>query len=349
MPDQTDWYTQPLAAISTTHVERAEARQSKLTKPPGSLGDLEQLAVRFAGWQSSEKPVLNRIVLRVFAGDHGVTARGVSAFPAEVTQQMVANFIGGGAAISVLARSLGADFRVVNLGMFAPPLDAMGLENLQLAPGTADFTEADAMNEVVLEQCLAAGRDVVDQVDADLFIAGDMGIGNTTSAAALLAAISECSLDDIVGRGTGVDDEGLKRKKQAIQLGLERLGPYTGDWKGLLRGVGGLEIAAMCGAYLRCAQRGIPMLLDGFISGSAALMAQQVQAGVVEWMIAAHSSAEPGHKYMLHKLGLEPLLNLKLRLGEASGAALAVPLLRDSLALHNRMSTFEEAAVSGSV
>ncbi|MEO0435707.1 MAG: nicotinate-nucleotide--dimethylbenzimidazole phosphoribosyltransferase [Pseudomonadota bacterium] len=344
------WYQQPVKDPAASFAARAAQRQAQLTKPPGSLGSLESVAERFAAWQGREVPSLNRLAIRVFAGDHGVTARGISAYPAEVTGQMLANFSAGGAAISVLSQELGADFRVVSLGLFTQPSDADSLDNLQIAAGTKDFVAEDAMNEETLDRCLAAGADIVDQLEVDLFIAGDMGIGNTTSASALLAAVvgaeEKKELATIVGRGTGVDAAGLARKLDAVALGLQRHGPYEGDWRRLLRSLGGLEIAAITGAYLRCAQRGIPILLDGFITGSAALLAQQVNPAVCGWMIAGHASAEPGHKKLLELLALEPLLQLQMRLGEASGAALAVPLLKSALRLHTGMSTFAEASVS---
>ncbi|MEM6544398.1 MAG: nicotinate-nucleotide--dimethylbenzimidazole phosphoribosyltransferase [Pseudomonadota bacterium] len=346
----TLWYQQSVKEPASEFAARAAERQAQLTKPPGSLGSLESLATRFAAWQERDFPMLDQVAVRVFAGDHGVTTRGVSAFPAEVTEQMVANFTAGGAAISVLAHELAADFRVVNIGLFRRPSDSDSLDNLQLATGTKDFACEDAMTEQLLDQCLAAGAAVVDELEADLFIAGDMGIGNTTSASALLAAVLGTAdreqLAELVGPGTGVDSAGLARKIDAVALGLQRHGPYQGDWKRLLRSLGGLEIAAIAGAYLRCAQRGIPILLDGFITGSAALLAREANAAVCDWMIAGHVSAEPGHKKLLNMLALEPLLRLDMRLGEASGAALAVPLVKSALRLHSGMSTFAEASVS---
>mgnify|MGYP001803294317 CR=1 FL=1 len=195
-------------------------------------------------------------------------------------------------------------------------------------------------------RCLAVGAEVVDALDVDLFIAGDMGIGNTTPATALLAAITGEAVEKLIGPGTGLDNTGTLRKRAVIEKALQRYGSDSGDWRLLLRSLGGLEIAAIAGAYLRCAQRGIPMLLDGFITGAAALVARQINESVTDWMLASHTSMEPGHQRMLEILQLSPLIDLQLRLGEASGAAVAVPLLQQSLALHARMSTFDEASVS---
>ncbi|MFV0275997.1 MAG: nicotinate-nucleotide--dimethylbenzimidazole phosphoribosyltransferase [Parahaliea sp.] len=343
------WYLQPCVTPSEAHRTLARAHQQQLTKPAGSLGRLETLAIDFAGWQRQSLPQLERIGVRVFAADHGISRRGVSAFPPQVTAQMIANFCRGGAAISVLSRALDADFAVVNLGTFAPVPDAPGLRNLQLAPGSADFSVAPAMSEALLDQCLAAGRAEVDALDCQLFIAGEMGIGNTSAAAALCAAQLDESAGHMTGRGSGIDDDALARKRQLIEQALARHQPRPDQPLDSLRCLGGLEIAAMAGACLRCAQRGIPVLLDGFIATAAALLAVAINPGLRPWLLAAHRSGEGAHGQVLAALGLPPLLDLGLRLGEGSGAAAAVPLIQGALRLHREMATFSGAEVSTGV
>ncbi len=340
------WLEAKLAPIHQDAVEAASKRQGVLTKPEGSLGRLETIAIQFAGWQGRAIPQLRKTGLRVFAADHGITAKGVSAFPADVTLQMIENFLRGGAAISVLAGSLEADFAVVNMGTFKPVPDRPGLKQYQLMPGTRDFSEQAAMGKDIAAQALQAGADEVDSVDCDVFIAGEMGIGNTSSAAAVIAALSGKSAADVVGRGTGVDDATLAHKQALVQqaLDLHQLGPDKPLQ--ILAAVGGLEIAAMCGAFLRCGQRGIPILLDGFIATAAAMAAAAFNPGITGWMIAGHQSAESAHTLALEALGLEPLLQLNMRLGEGSGAAVAASLLQSALALHAGMATFEEAGVA---
>lgn len=340
------WYLRECPAPSDRHRALAEQRQGQLTKPAGSLGRLEAIAVDFAGWQSREIPRLERIGVRVFAADHGIGRRGVSLFPPEVTAQMIANFAAGGAAISVLSRRLGADFAVVNLGTFDAVPNAPGVHNLQLAPGAMDFSREPAMTPELLEQCLAAGRGQVEALDCELFIAGEMGIGNTTSAAALFAAALGLHGTAVAGRGTGVNEATVRRKAALIDDALALHRAQLDSPLGILRCLGGLEIAAICGAILRCAQRGIPVLVDGFIATAAALLAARINPGATPWLMAAHRSGEAAHGRALEALGLAPLLDLGMRLGEGSGAAAAVPLLQSALDLHANMATFAEAAVS---
>ena len=341
------WYNDSCAVPSATAQKLARARQLQLTKPAGSLGRLETIAEQFAGWQRSELPVLEQIVVRIFAADHGVCAQGVSAFPSEVTTQMIGNFLNGGAAISVLSRAEKADFAVVNMGTIQSVAPAAGLINVAVAPGTADFTCGEAMTDNIMQSCMNNGRSLVNETSGDLFIAGEMGIGNTTSASAICAALLSLSAEDVVGRGTGVDDEGLMRKQRAVGKGIALHTVHLHSPLGVLRCLGGLEIAAMCGAYIRCAQRGIPILLDGFIAGSAALLASKINPGVTPWLMAGHESTEPAHQLILSELSLKPILSLGMRLGEDSGAALALPIIRSALRLHSQMATFSEAAVSG--
>lgn len=314
----------------------AEARQAVLTKPAGSLGRLETVACDFAAWQGTALPTLDAVTIRIFAADHGVAATGVSAYPQAVTQQMVFNFEAGGAAISVLADEIGADFGVVNLGTVEPTGDMTHW----LAAGTADFTREPAMTHDQLAGALTSGAT---QASGQLFIGGEMGIGNTTSASAIIAALVELDPAAAVGPGTGVDGEALRHKISVVSAGLER--HPAREPLDVLRCLGGFEIAALTGAYIAAAQRGIPSLVDGFICTAAALVACRINPTVRPWLMFGHRSAEPGHAAVLADLAAEPLLDLGLRLGEGSGAALAVSLLRSALALHSGMATFEQAAV----
>ena len=341
-----NWYQAPCVTPCAKNRLAAQQHQLQLTKPPGSLGQLEHIAVDFAGWQRRAIPALENIAVRVFAADHGICAQGVSAFPAEVTAQMIGNFVNGGAAISALARRLQADFAVVNMGTSTTIAPASGLIDMSVAPGTRDFSREEAMDANLLQACLLAGRDLVDALDCELFIAGEMGIGNTSAASAITAALLNLEAESVVGRGTGIDDSGLQRKRQAIAVALDLHRSAMKSAEDVLRCVGGFEIAAMTGAYIRCTQRGIPILLDGFISGAAALLAQRLNPGVTSWMIAGHRSTEPAHHHVLEALELRPLLELDMRLGEGSGAAVAADIICAALVLHREMATFDRAGVS---
>tara|TARA_R110002072_G_scaffold4245_6_gene30030 strand:+ start:42282 stop:43322 length:1041 start_codon:yes stop_codon:yes gene_type:complete len=340
-----EWWQEPAARLHEGAMTVAGNRQQQLTKPPGSLGELEHLAVQFAGWQGRSEPRIERLHIRIFAGDHGVVAEGVSAFPQAVTVQMIQNFTAGGAAIAVLARHCNAGFSVINVGTATPTSDQPGLVNAQLAPGTANFCYAAAMSEALLLQALACGAEHA-PTEGDLFIGGEMGIGNTSAAAALTSALLTLPAETTVGRGTGVDDDGLALKCSAVQRALAL--HVRGEIGALeiLRRLGGLEIAALTGAYIACAQRGIPVLVDGYICTAAALLACRLNPGSRAWMLFAHESAEPGHRHLLRALDASPLLNFGMRLGEGSGAAIAVPLLQSACRLHNEMATFAEAGVS---
>lgn len=343
------WLRDPLAIPNERTHREAEARQALLTKPPGSLGRLESLAIRLAALQGTERPDVARVHISVFAGDHGIATEGVSAFPQTVTGEMVRNFARGGAAISVLARELGATLEIVNLGTVNGPDRLRGVTNYQLGPGTANFAVEAAMSEYQLARALHAGRDAVERAKPggmQLFIGGDMGIGNTTAATALACALLDIAPEDLAGPGTGLDANGVRRKIAVLQraLALHR-GHITSPLEALRR-VGGFEIAALTGSYVACAQMGLPALVDGYIASTAALVAAKMCPGVEHWMLFSHVSAEPGHRAILQALGATPLLDLGMRLGEGSGAAAAVPLLRMACALHNRMATFAEARVS---
>ena len=308
-------------------VVAAKARDAVLTKPPGALGRLEEVAVFLAGWQGVDRPRIERPQVAIFAGNHGVVAQGVSAFPPEVTAQMVANSADGGAAINQLAKTFGATLTVTALELERP---------------TGDFTVTAAMSEADLVSAFAAGWEAVDPA-ADLLVPGEMGIGNTTSAAAIACALFGGAAQDWVGRGTGVDDAGLARKTRAVAAGVAL---HKGDALEVLRCLGGREIAAMAGAMLAARHLRIPVILDGFIAGSAAAVLHQAAAGALDHCLAGHVSAEAGHGRLLAALGKEPLLALGLRLGEGSGAALAIGVVKAAAACHTGMATFAEAGVA---
>jgi nicotinate-nucleotide--dimethylbenzimidazole phosphoribosyltransferase len=342
------WWLTPAREVDQASREDALARQQQLTKPSGSLGRLEQVAVQLAGLQGSPRPKVDEVWIAIFAGDHGVVAEGVSAYPQAVTGQMLHNFIMGGAAISVLARQLSAQLDVVDLGTVAP-LNLPGVRHLNLGPGTANFAQGPAMSEAQLHAALDGGRDSVlraSAAGAQLFIGGEMGIGNTTVATALACALLECPAASLVGPGTGLDAQGVSHKAQVVDRSLRLHAQSIGDPLASLRALGGFEVAALVGAYLACAQQGMAALVDGFICTVAALVAVRINPSCREWLFFSHRGAEPGHRLVLEALQAEPLLDLGLRLGEGSGAALAVPLLRLACELHNGMATFAEAAVA---
>ncbi|MFK3791615.1 nicotinate-nucleotide--dimethylbenzimidazole phosphoribosyltransferase [Pseudomonas piscis] len=343
------WWQNPCKSIDSQVVEQALARQQQLTKPAGSLGRLEPLAVRLAGLQGRLKPAIEQLWITIFAGDHGVVAEGVSAYPQEVTGQMLLNFVNGGAAISVLARQLAAQLEVVDLGTVTPNLELPGVRHLNLGLGTANFLQGPAMNRAQLEQALQAGRDSALRAHgqgAQLFIGGEMGIGNTTAASAIACALLDIPVTQLAGPGTGLNAAGVSHKAQVIERALALHQGVRGDAWQALQDLGGFEIAALAGAYLACAQEGIAVLVDGFICSVAALVAVRLNPGCRPWLLFAHQGAEPGHRHVLQVLEADPLLDLGLRLGEGSGAALAVPLLRLACDLHGQMATFAEAAVA---
>jgi len=309
----------------------ALARDAQLTKPPGALGRLEEIALWYAGWRGDARPTLKAPQIAIFAGNHGVAARGVSAFPPEVTVQMVANFNAGGAAINQLAQAFGARLTVHPLDLDQP---------------TADFTSAPAMTDAEFLAALTAGWEAVDPA-ADLLVVGEMGIGNTTSAAALGCALYGGLPQDWVGHGTGVDAAGLARKAETVAAGLARHSGALTDPMEVLRRLGGREIAAMTGAIARARVARIPVLLDGFIVCAAAAVLARAVPGALDHCLAGHRSAEAAHGRMLDALGKEPILSLGLRLGEGSGAALAIGVVQGALACHSGMATFAEAGVSG--
>jgi len=347
---QLQWVLNPARTISLHAQNDAKAHQLQLTKPPGSLGELELIAQRFAAWQDTKTPQLNTIIIRVFAGDHGVCAKGVSAFPQIVTSQMVSNFVAGGAAINVLSRLHNADLAVINMGTVVPveqhanALSDDKLVHVNIAPSTKDFSEEAAMTAEQLAQALAAGKAAVDS-RADVFIGGEMGIGNTASASAIYSLVLDIPASRSVGPGTGVGGAALHNKIEVVEQGV-RLHRQCTSAMEVLRCVGGFEIAALVGAYIRCAQQAVPIIVDGFITTAAALLACKINPEVRAWMMFSHCSAEPAHAEALLALEAKPLLDLGLRLGEGSGAAMAVPLISSALALHSQMATFDQAGVN---
>lgn len=347
-----DWLSQVCAVPDADAAARATARQTELTKPSGSLGRLEALAVQLTALQRCDRPTLEHVQVCVFAADHGVVAQGVSAFPQAVTAQMLRNFVTGGAAVSVLARQLGARLDVVNLGTAVDPGLLPEVIDARIAPMTADFTTAPAMTTAQLEAALTAGRDAVQRAlaaGAQLFIGGEMGIGNTTAATALACALLDEVPARLTGPGTGLNAAGVRHKATVIARALSRHAAHCGDPVEALRRLGGFELAALTGAAITCAQAGLPLLVDGFIVSAAMLAACRIQPAVRHWLLFGHRSAEPGHARLLQALDAEPLLALDLRLGEGSGALAALPLLRLACALHGEMATFAETGVAGNL
>ena len=341
------WIYRECAAISSAHRDAARLRQDQLTKPTGALGRLEEVAIELAGLQHTDRPRAERVPIIVFAGDHGIVDQGVSAYPREVTIAMMANFAAGGAAISVLARELGSMLEVVDAGTLAEaPMP--GVVTDKPRRGTRDFSKEAALDLAELGFAFECGQRAVARAAAsqpDLLVLGEMGIGNTTSAAAIAAALLKTSAETMTGLGTGLDAAGRARKARIIDGALARHGLSEASPEQILCAVGGLEIAAIGGAVIAAAQRRISVLVDGFIASAAALAATRLNPSCRPFLIFSHRSAEQGHRLVLEALDARPLLDLDLRLGEGSGAALALPILRLACALHNDMATFAEAAV----
>jgi nicotinate-nucleotide--dimethylbenzimidazole phosphoribosyltransferase len=337
--------TRPLdRAIERT----AQARLDSLTKPRGSLGKLEELARRVSVIQGQVPPHLGRKTLYVFAADHGINEENVSAYPKGVTAQMTHNFLKGGAAINVLARHCGVDIEIVDAGVdhdFAP---SSGLRDCKIRRGTANFARGPAMTRAEAVRSVELGIHLAEETAAkNVFLlgAGDMGIGNTSSAAAILCALKGTSPADAAGRGTGIDDATFARKIAAIQTGLDINRPNPNDPLDVLAKVGGLEIGAITGVILGAAALRIPTVLDGFIAGAAALLAQRISSQVREFLFASHLSAERGHALMLEDLQLVPLFDLSMRLGEGTGSCLAMGLVEAAVKIMGEMATFESAGV----
>ena len=339
-----------IGPLNEESMQRARARQGQLTKPPGSLGRLESLSVQLAGITEQLQPSLQRKRIFVCAGDHGVTAEGISAFPAEVTPQMVLNFLNGGAAINVLARLIGADVTVVDLGVNADLPEHSQLFNRKIACGTGNIVREPAMRLDQARKAVETGITLIhhfaDAPGLDLAITGDMGIGNTTPSAAIVAAVTGQPVSEVTGRGTGVDEHRFAHKISIVQSALATNRPDPHDGLDILAKVGGFEIGGIAGIILGAAAHHVPVLVDGFIATAGALIAALLSPQSKACMIAGHCSQETGHRVALAHLDLEPVLDLDLRLGEGTGATLAVPIVEAAVKILNEMATFADAGVS---
>lgn len=332
---------------SEQYKQQAWQRQAQLTKPAGSLGILEETAVRLAALQQTSTPTLERLWVSVFAADHGVVESGVSAFPQSVTTAMVHNFIQGGAAVNVLSKRLCAHFEVVDAGL-VEKLEVGGLIIDRAGAGTANFVKQPAMNDGQLAIALNAGKHAVERAlakQSQLFIGGEMGIGNTTSASALASVLLQLPASCLTGAGTGLDKQGVEYKSKVIEQAITLHKAKLMTPVAILQYLGGFEIAALLGAYLYAAQNALPVLIDGFISSVAALLAVKINPACQSWFLYSHKSQEQGHQRVLDALNARPMLDLHMRLGEASGALVAVPLLQAACDLHNQMATFEQAQI----
>ena len=344
-------------APTIANIENNELRQQlqqimdQKTKPLGALGRLETLAVHLGRIQGTTTPQITQPQIRVFAADHGLTKHGTSAYPSAVTAQMVYNFLQGGAAINVLARQHDIELKVVDAGVDADFANSPFKDHAQLLDYKVRHRSRDALSEPAMtaEECLAAlenGMDVVKSMAGNLLIVGEMGIGNTSAASLLLARLGDIPLDECIGRGTGLDDAGLKHKASILTQVLARHSEAQTPFD-ILAALGGLEIAMMAGALMQAASERRILLIDGFIASSALLAAERLAPGVAQYAVFAHHSVEPGHTHLLKLLNAEPLLNMGMRLGEGSGAALAYPLLQSACAIINEMASFNDAGISG--
>ncbi|MDQ9948905.1 MULTISPECIES: nicotinate-nucleotide--dimethylbenzimidazole phosphoribosyltransferase [Acinetobacter] len=345
------WWLESVQQPDLEAKQQAEQHQLQLTKPTGALGDLELIAVKLASLQSNAHPQVNHPWITVFAGDHGVVEENISAYPQAVTRQMLQNFTTGGAAISVLAKYHQAHLQVIDCGTVGEAYEYTGVERHCIRAGTANFAKQAAMNADECRAALELGKNSVDTAKskgADIYIAGEMGIGNTCSASALACLLLNDTAEQLTGVGTGIGADQLRHKIEVIEKAIELHHKHViGDVFKTLCVVGGLEIAAIVGAYIRCAQVGLPIIVDGFISSVAALCAVRMNPKVRDWMLFGHQSAEYGHQRILQELNAEPILKMNLRLGEGSGAGAALALVKMACALHNQMATFAQAAVSG--
>ncbi|NUF30209.1 nicotinate-nucleotide--dimethylbenzimidazole phosphoribosyltransferase [Acinetobacter oleivorans] len=346
-----NWWLESVQQPNLDAKQQAEQHQLQLTKPTGALGDLELIAVKLASLQSNAHPQVNHPWITIFAGDHGVVEENISAYPQAVTRQMLQNFTTGGAAISVIAKYHQAHLQVIDCGTVGEAYEYVGVERHCIRAGTANFAKQAAMNTEECRAALELGKNSVDTAKAngaDIYIAGEMGIGNTCSASALACLLLNDTAEQLTGVGTGIGADQLRHKIEVIEQAIELHHKHvTGDAFKTLCAVGGLEIAAIVGAYIRCAQMGLPIIVDGFISSVAALCAVRMNSKVRDWMLFGHQSAEYGHRRILQELNAEPILKMNLRLGEGSGAGTALALVKMACVLHNQMATFAQAAVSG--
>jgi nicotinate-nucleotide--dimethylbenzimidazole phosphoribosyltransferase len=349
MSDLLERTIKNIKPLNKEAMDSARARQDTLTKPTGSLGRLEELSIRLAGIQGKPQPQINRKAVVVMAADHGIAARGTSAYPQEVTPQMVMNFIHGGAGINVISRQIGARVVFVDIGVAGNLGTQPGLISRKIASGTRDFSRIPAMSPEQAVLAIETGIDIISseiQKGLDIVGTGDMGIGNTTASAAICAVMTGRPAAEVTGRGTGLDDKGLQHKIVVIDQALALHHPDARQPLEVLSGVGGFEIGGLAGVMLGAAAQRVPVVIDGFISGAAALIAVGLCPQLREYLIAAHVSAEPGHKFLLKHLGLVPFFDLNLRLGEGTGAALGISLAETACRILAEMATFAEAGVS---
>jgi nicotinate-nucleotide--dimethylbenzimidazole phosphoribosyltransferase len=342
------WLRDPCAQIDIAATEAARFRQDRLTKPRGSLGRLEEMAIRLCGMQGTATPSVDPVQILQFVSDHGVATEGVSLYPRVVSFKMLHNIASGGAPVSVMAAAIGARMEIFDLGVLTDPGPIMGVRSERLGTGTGNIAREPAMTEEQLAAALEIGRTAVERAIADgarLVICGEMGIGNTTEATALACALLGPTPASLTGPGTGIDAAGVTRKADVVARALARHAAPERTPLELLRRLGGFDIAASVGAYITAAQRGLPILVDGFIMTAAALAAVRLNPGVRDWMLFAHRSAEPGHRHMLEALDASPFLDFGLRLGEATGAIPVVPLLRLACVVHRSVATLQEAGI----
>lgn len=342
-----NWYENPICTIDSALLEIAKARQLQLIKPPRSLGRLEEIGIKLAAIQASQQPSIDYPWISIFVGDHGIaTDNNISAFPQIVTTEMLRQLAHGGAAISILSKLWNAKLEVINVGTIKT-VNLAGVQDARVGAGTCNFLINSAMTVDQLNNALEVGRSAADRAayyKSQLFIGGEMGIGNTTSASAITCAILKIPANNIVGPGTGISSNNIKNKIHIVEMGLAKYKSCNPIF--ILQAMGGFEIAALVGAYIRCGQLGLPILIDGFITTTAALVAFKLQPNILDWLFYSHYSTEPGHRYILEVLGAKPLINLEMCLGEASGAAVALPIMKAAAALHTNMLTFTEAGVS---
>lgn len=339
-----------ITAVDKAFMDKAQARLDSLTKPQGSLGKLEDIARQIVAITEDEKPEIKKPCVCTFAGDHGVTDEGVSAFPKEVTPQMVFNFIQKGAAINAIADTVGAKVNVIDVGVDFDFNNIDGLIDKKVMDGTDNIAVGPAMTRIEAQKCIEVGIELADKFSAegcDIFCTGEMGIGNTTPSSAVIAAYLNEDPETVTGRGTGIDDKALNNKIKVIKKAIETNKPDLNDGLDLLSKLGGTEIGAIAGLCLGAAKNKKPVVVDGFISTAGALIAYLIEPNVKDYMFASHQSVEPGHKHILAKMDLKPILDLDLRLGEGTGAALSLHIIKTALAVYNNMATFEEASVSG--
>ena len=343
-----DWLTHKIQAPDQIYYQQALNKQAQLTKPPGALGLLEEIAIRLAAMQKTQQPKVEKIWLSVFAADHGIAEEGVSAFPQVVTTEMVKNFVAEGAAVNVLSRFIKAHFEVVDAGLIAA-INSVEIISDRAGNGTANFSKQAAMTQQQMEVALNAGKSAVDRAlsqQAHLFIGGEMGIANTSSASAIASALTGLSVNDLTGAGTGLPEDKIANKTNVLKKALLLHKNNLETPLNILQYLGGFEIAALVGAYVYAAQQGLAVLIDGFIASVAALLAMEINAECQGWFFYGHRSQEKGHQLVLEQLNARPLLDLDMRLGEGSGAVAAVPLLQMACKCHNEMATFEQAKIT---